>query len=196
MATPGNTRAAVAVLISSLIALATLVFVASRINGVERTEAPQTTTRDRATIAADPDIVIDPAPKPTPTLAAGPLVGMRFLNEDCAVELVLSNDGTADAVVSIQVETTTGFDEHEDVVPAKGMLNLTLIRNEPVTYVYVVETSGAGDGIISWAPNYDDCKDHAYTTPPTGGVGDSQQLERPEPGTPPTTMVDPPAAVI
>ncbi len=196
MGNPKNTRIAFVVLIASLVALAALVFVASRINGVERTEAPQTTTRDRATIAADPDIVIDPTPEPTPTLAAGPLVGMRFLNEDCAVELVLSNDGTADAIVSIQVETTTGFDQHEDVVPAQGMLSLTLIRNEPVTYVFVTETSGSGEAIIDWAPDYSDCENGPAITPPSSGAGDSQQLERPVPGAPPTTMVNPPVAVI
>ena len=190
-----NTRAAFAVLIIALLALAALVFAATRINGMERTAAPQT-TRERSPLAADPDIVIDPTPLPTPSLAEGPLVGMPFLNEDCAVELVLSNDGVTDAVVSIQVETTTGFDEHEDVVPAQGILTLTLIREDPVTYVYVVETSGAGDGIISWAPDYNECKDNSTTTPSTGGAGDSQQLERPSPEAPWTTEVEPPAALI
>lgn len=188
MGSPKSNRVAVAMLIVSLVALVALVFVASRINGVERTEAPQTTTRDRATIAADPDIVIDPTPEPTPTLAAGPLVGMRFLNEDCAVELVLSNNSTADAVVSIQVEATTGFDQYEDVVPAQGMLSLTLIRNEPVTYVFVTETSGLGEAIIDWAPDYTSC-DSAPAT--SDDAGDSQYIERPEAAQsePPVTMI-------
>jgi hypothetical protein len=172
-----NTRLTAITLVAALIIMAIIVVVMVARGNLVRTEGqPQT--------AHDADMVVATTSTTEATReprADGTLHGNYGLNGNCAVEMVFTNDTANDIVISVYVETTTSSDEHEEMVPAKGSFTVTLIRAEPVTFVSAVEASGNSGYLVNWAPDYSNCPNGPTFTPPTGGVGDSQQIERPAP---------------
>jgi len=133
---------------------------------------------------------------PQATQANSAIAGTAELDASCAVTLTIVNHADSDAVVSIYLEINGTTDEHEDVVPARGKLSLALIREGVINYIFVREATGTGNPVIDWTPDYSACADGPAVTPPGGGVGDSQQIERPSPEAPWTTEVEPPASLI
>lgn len=183
-------RTSAIILVITILMMAVIVGVMIVRGEVERTSGPISTQEVKPqNTEAEPVTLMAPT-----TATAAELTGTHSLDTDCAPTLVIANGASSDVVVSIYLETATATDEHEDVVPAHGKLSLTLIREAPINYVFVREASGNGDPVIDWAPDYGECKSDPAVTPPTGGVGDSQQIERPAPEAP-TTTVEPPVAV-
>lgn len=171
-----NTRLTAITLVVTLIIMVIIVVVMVARGNLVRTEGGPQTAHD-----ADMVVATTSMSEVTKPRANGTLHGSNRLNEDCAVQLVFTNDTADDIVISLYVETTTSSDEHEEMVPAGGSFTVTLIRAEPVTLVSAVEASGNSGYLVNWAPDYSDCPNGPAFTPPTGGVGDSQQIERPAP---------------
>lgn len=171
-----NTRLTAITLVVAIIIMAIIVVVMVARGNLVRTEGGPPMHDANMVVATTSTTEVAREPR-----ADGTLHGSNRLNADCAVELVFTNDTASDVVISLYVETTTSSDEHEEMVPAGGSFTVTLIRAEPVTFVSAVEASGNSGYLVNWAPDYSNCPNGPAVTPPTGGVGDSQQIERPAP---------------
>ncbi|QQS26811.1 hypothetical protein IPM44_03775 [bacterium] len=172
-----NTRLTAITLVVTLIIMTIIIVMMVAQGNLVRTEGkPQSTHGVDMVVATTSTIEVTHEPRINSALH-----GRSSLNTNCAVELAFINNTESDVVISIYVETVTNSDEHEEMIPAKGSFTVTLIRAEPVTFVSAGEASGSSDALVNWAPDYSGCPNGPAVTPPTGGVGDSQQIERPAP---------------